>query len=93
MRYDAQLVIETEGTLDRFREVPAEVLLLGGSRSPAYLKRSLDALASVLPAAPRLDLAGVGHVAPDNSGRPLLVAEQLATFFTSSGCPAHAKVR
>jgi hypothetical protein len=35
MHYDAQLVLETEGTLHTFASMPAEVLLLGGSKSPA----------------------------------------------------------
>ena len=70
MHYDAQLVPETEGTLHTFAGTPADVLLLGGSKSPAYLKTSLDALASVLPRAQRFELAGRGHLAPDNQRRP-----------------------
>jgi pimeloyl-ACP methyl ester carboxylesterase len=83
MHYDAQLVLETEGTLHTFASTPAEVLLLGGSKSPAYLKTSLDALASVLPQAQRAELAGCGHLAPDNSGDPARVAEKLRPFFAS----------
>jgi pimeloyl-ACP methyl ester carboxylesterase len=83
MHYDVQLVIETEGTLHTFASMPAEVLLLGGSQSPAYLKTSLDALASVLPRAQRVELAGCGHLAPDNSGSPERVARALQSFFAS----------
>ena len=83
MHYDAQLVLETEGTLHTFASTPAEVLLLGGGKSPAYLKTSLDALASVLPRAQRAELAGCGHLAPDNSGDPERVAHELRPFFTS----------
>jgi hypothetical protein len=82
MHYDAQLVLETEGTLHTFAP-PADVLLLGGSKSPAYLKTSLDALASVLPRAQRFELAGCGHLAPDNSGDPERVAQELGSFFAS----------
>ena len=82
---DAQLVVESEGTLDRFRAMPAEVLLLGGSRSARYLKTALDGLDGVLPNARRAELAGVGHQAADNGGRPERVAQELRQFFTSSG--------
>ncbi len=81
MHYDAQLVLETEGTLHTFAGTPADVLLLGGSKSPAYLKTSLDALASVLPRAQRFELAGCGHLAPDNVGDPERVAQELGSFF------------
>ncbi len=84
MRYDAQLVIESEGTLSTFAAVRIDVLLLGGSRSPAYLKNTLTALAGVLPHARRVTLPGVGHTAPDNGGTPHLVAEELRIFFAES---------
>jgi pimeloyl-ACP methyl ester carboxylesterase len=83
MHYDAQLVLETEGTLHTFASTPAEVLLLGGGKSPAYLKTSLDALTSVLPRAQRIELADCGHLAPDNSGEPARVAQELRPFFAS----------
>jgi pimeloyl-ACP methyl ester carboxylesterase len=83
MHYDAQLVLETEGRLDTFASTPASVLLLGGSKSPAYLKTSLDALASVLPRAQRVELAGCGHLAPANGGDPERVAHELRSFFAS----------
>ena len=83
MHYDAQLVLETEGSLHTFASTPAEVLLLGGSNSPAYLKTSLDALASVLPRAQRAELAGCGHLAPDNTGHPERVAQELRPFFAN----------
>ena len=83
MHDDAQLVLETEGSLHTFASTPAEVLLLGGSNSPAYLKTSLDALASVLPRAQRAELAGRGNLAPDNSGDPERVAQELRPFFAS----------
>ncbi len=44
MHYDAQLVREMEGGLEQFRDVDVDVLLLGGTRSPSYLRRALDAL-------------------------------------------------
>lgn len=83
MHYDAQLVLESAGTLGTFAGTQADVLLLGGSKSPAYLKASLDALAGVLPRVRRTELAGCGHLAPDNTGDPERVARELRPFFAS----------
>jgi hypothetical protein len=46
------------------------------------LTATMDALSAVLPDARRVTLAGVGHTAADNGGRPGLVAAQLRAFFT-----------
>ena len=84
LHYDFQLVIELERALERFQQIRADVLLLGGSRSPAYLKVALDALEKVLPHARRVELAGLGHGASGNAdrgGKPDVVADQLRRFF------------
>jgi pimeloyl-ACP methyl ester carboxylesterase len=82
VHYDVQLVIESEGSLASFRGVKAEVLLLGGTRSPAYLKKALLGLERVLPRVRRIDFPRVGHLAADNSGKPALVAAELRRFFS-----------
>jgi pimeloyl-ACP methyl ester carboxylesterase len=84
LHYDFQLAAEMEGSLERFRAVGAEVLLLGGSRSPAYLKAGLDALETILPRVRRIVFPGAGHGATGNSdrgGRPTQVAQALREFF------------
>jgi pimeloyl-ACP methyl ester carboxylesterase len=84
LHYDFQIVAETSGDLERFRAIPAEVLLLGGSKSPAYLKAALDVLERVLPRARRVELAGLDHAASwnaDRGGQPEAVARELARFF------------
>jgi pimeloyl-ACP methyl ester carboxylesterase len=84
LHYDFQLATEMEGALERFKAIRAEVLLLGGSKSPAYLKAGLDALATVLPNATRVELPGLGHGATGNTdrgGRPERAAEVLRQFF------------
>jgi len=83
LHYDFQLIAEMEGTLESFKAIAAEVLLLGGSKSPAYLKASVDGLARVLPDATRVELPGLGHGATgnhDRGGRPELVAEKVGEF-------------
>ncbi|GIE83721.1 alpha/beta fold hydrolase [Actinoplanes regularis] len=81
MRLDAAVVEDAAGPLSAYARVTAETLLLGGDRSPAYLKSVLNGLEPVLPKATRVTLSGVGHLAADNSGKPALVAAELRKFF------------
>lgn len=91
LHYDFQLVVEMSGRdsnqsnkLEKFRGVAAEVLLLGGSKSPAYMKEALGALEQILPKVKRVELAGVDHAASwntDRGGQPVPVAEALREFF------------
>ncbi len=86
LHYDFDLVRELSESLDRYRGVSAEVLLLGGDQSPAYLKAGLDSLRDVLPHAGRVELAGLDHGGSGNAdrgGQPERVADELRTFFTA----------
>ncbi len=81
---DFAIVTASSGRLDDYREIAADVLLIGGGRSPAFLKRALADLARVLPAARRVELAGLDHAASWNSdvrGHPGPVADALRRFF------------
>ncbi|MEV0203134.1 alpha/beta hydrolase, partial [Nonomuraea sp. NPDC050691] len=85
IRHDGLLVAETADLVPRLRELRAEVLLLGGTRSPAYLKRALTTLEGVLPDARRVVLQGVGHEATGNAargGKPERVAREIERFLT-----------
>ncbi len=84
LHYDFQLVVEMSDKLENFRAVRAEVLLLGGSKSPAFLKVALDALEKVLPHVTRVEFPGLGHAASwntDRGGQPEPVAQELRRFF------------
>jgi pimeloyl-ACP methyl ester carboxylesterase len=84
--YDAQLVIETLDRWGDFRDIRAEVLLMGGGKSPAYLKTALDALQRVLPDAQRVVFPKLNHGGSGNGnrgGRPTVVANTLKGFFSS----------
>jgi hypothetical protein len=84
LHYDSQLILELNGKLASFRSVPIRVLLLGGSRSPAYLKAGLDTLEIILPQSERVRFSGLGHAASwntDRGGRPEPVAQALRRFF------------
>jgi pimeloyl-ACP methyl ester carboxylesterase len=84
LHYDFAVVTESSGRLDDYRSIRAEVLLMGGSKSPAFLKRALADLARVLPGAKRVELEGLDHAASWNSdrgGHPESVARELRRFF------------
>ena len=87
LHYDFQLVDEIAQTLERFRAVRSEVLLLGGSKSPVFLKDALDALEKVLPHRQRVEFTGLDHggssdaSATNRGGDPQQVAQELRRFF------------
>jgi len=85
LHYDFRIVAETDGKVGDFAGVAVPVLLLGGSKSPAYLRTALDALEKVLPRVERHEFAGLDHGASGNAdrrGKPALVAAELRTFLT-----------
>jgi len=87
LHYDFQLVAQMAETLKNFQAIRAEVLLLGGSKSPAWLKAALDALAKTLPHAKRIEFPGLDHggssdISNTNRfGQPEVVAQELRRFF------------
>jgi len=84
MHYDLQLAVESEGLLESFKAISADMLLLGSSKSPAYFKVALNALEKVLPHAKRIEFPGLNHGASGNTnrgGQPARVAQELRVFF------------
>lgn len=88
LHYDGQLLFEMSGTLENFRTLQIEALLLGGSKSAAFQKASLDALEKVLPHVTRVEFPGLDHASAWNydrhrnpGGKPELVAQELRRFF------------
>ena len=84
LHYDFQLIRESEGPLDRFEDIRAGLLLLGGTKSPAYCQASVEALSRVFPRARRATLRGLGHEASGNVnqwGKPEQIARELRRFF------------
>lgn len=81
---DMDVVKATEGTIDDYKKVTAEVLLLCASDAVPLFKATLDALQNVLPRATRVELSGVNHgAAQDQGGTPAVIAEQLRRFFST----------
>ena len=82
---DFSIVAEASGPADRFGAIPAEVLLVGGTKSAAYLQDSLARLQACVAGARRVELSGLDHSAPVNRedrGHPDVVARELMRFFS-----------
>jgi pimeloyl-ACP methyl ester carboxylesterase len=79
--YDNMLVNETEGKLDNYRNISAQTLLIGGSKSSLFLKHSLDALEEVIPDVNRVELKNLDHDSPQNTREPEDIAQEIILFF------------
>lgn len=90
LRYDFAIAQSIDGSITKFKDVRQPVLLLGGSRSPHFLKRALDELEQIIPDVTRVEIEGVDHAAAWNvdprrnpHGNPTAVAEVLKTYFNT----------
>lgn len=84
LHYDFQIITESEGPLERFKDIHCELLLLRGTRSPKYFQKSVATLAQVFPRAPLATFDGAGHEVSGNAdqwGKPDKVARALKAFF------------
>jgi pimeloyl-ACP methyl ester carboxylesterase len=88
LRYEGMLLAETAGIIGTFAEMPADVLLLGGSKGLPFLKPALDALAQTLPHNRRVEFPGLDHGGSSDAsstnpggGKPEIVAQEIRTFF------------
>src|SRR5215475_2936657 len=92
IHYEGVLIAEMAGTVDPFRAVTADVLLLGGSKGLPFLKPARDALAQTLPRSRRVEFPGLDHGASSDpgstnpGGKPEIVAQvarEVRTFFAT----------
>ncbi|MGA7495100.1 MAG: alpha/beta hydrolase [Isosphaeraceae bacterium] len=81
LRYDVEIVKEMGDTLHDYKDLQARVLLLGGTKSPAFLNVALDGLERMLPRVERVIFPDLGHNGPEDDGKPDLVAQHLHRFF------------
>jgi hypothetical protein len=79
--YDHELVKEESGQVEKFRNVQTEVLLIGGTESPAFLKKTMKKLKNTIPNVRQVEINGLSHTGPLVTGNPELVAEKLKDFF------------
>ena len=90
MRFDLEVVGEMSQQTKAFERLNKEVLLLGGTNIPKYLKLALQELADTLPHATLRTLPGLDHAAPWNAergGAPMVVAEAIREYLQSSPIP------
>jgi hypothetical protein len=78
--FELRTVKQTEGTLENYKEVAADVLLLAGSKSATFIKESSVALNNVLPRAHFVELQGLNHDSAQDYGKPKLVAQEIRRF-------------
>jgi pimeloyl-ACP methyl ester carboxylesterase len=84
LHHDGWVISEMSGQQESLITIRADILLLGGSRSTAFLKAGLDGLEKILPHVKRVELPGLDHAASWNAnrgGRPESVARELRRFF------------
>jgi pimeloyl-ACP methyl ester carboxylesterase len=81
MHDEIELVKETEGTLENYKNVSAEVLLLRGSKTEPLLSETQDALNDVLPNSKLVELEGLDHGSAQDYGKPEPIAQELKRFF------------
>jgi pimeloyl-ACP methyl ester carboxylesterase len=77
---DAREAQRLDSTYRRYQNITAKALLLGGSRSPAYLLDVLPIVAKTIADAQSIVLPRLDHNAPDENA-PELVAAALRQFF------------
>jgi pimeloyl-ACP methyl ester carboxylesterase len=84
MRYDFKLVATMGRNAHDYTTLDKPILLLGGDRSPKYLREALIDLEGILPNAEIIEFKGLDHSGPwnaDRGGQPELVASALRNFF------------
>jgi pimeloyl-ACP methyl ester carboxylesterase len=88
--YDIAIAQSIDGSITKFKDIKQPVLLVGGSKSPQFLKQALDELEQIIPDTTRVEITGVDHAASWNvdprrnpHGKPTAVAEVLTTYFTT----------
>ncbi len=81
MSNELKLVKETEGTLENYKDVSAEVLLLIGSKTQSLIRDSLIALNKVLPNSNLIELKGLNHDSAQDYGKPEAIAQEIKRFF------------
>lgn len=88
-RNDIKVVLDLCGNnLQTLSAVQTYTLILGGTRSPDYLQRSVRELEKILPNCNRVELEGIDHGGTFNTaqrGSPDVFANELVHFFSGGG--------
>ncbi|MFD1722938.1 alpha/beta fold hydrolase [Amnibacterium endophyticum] len=82
VRYDFHDVSQANEHPERYQDLEKPLLVISGTKSPAFLQHAARTLAARNPRAELVELPGLGHDGPWNSGRPGPVAEATLRFLT-----------
>jgi pimeloyl-ACP methyl ester carboxylesterase len=74
-------VLDTEGTLEQYRQLDAQVLLMYGRETDPMFVDCAEALHAVLPHSTLLRLPGLNHDSAQTYGKPDTIAAALRLFF------------
>ena len=86
MRYDFGVVADMQGAMARRPDLRKPLLVLSGTRSPAYLQTAAAELAACLPIGQHIVLRGLDHSGPwdtDKGGQPNRVSDVVVPFLLS----------
>jgi len=75
-------VLDTDGTLEQYRQLDAKVLLTYGSETDPMFVDCAEALHAVLPHSTVLRLPGLNHDSAQTYGKPETIAAALRLFFS-----------
>ena len=95
-RNDITIALETVGE-ENFQALSSnqtETLILGGTKSPAYLQRSTHELEKILPNSTRVEFKGLDHDGTFNKalhGSPEVFARELKRFFSEGNTSGASK--
>lgn len=85
IRYDFHVVASRDTQLEVYATLHQRLLLVSGTKSPAFLRAGVRRLHSQVPQSEHVEFTGPDHSGPWNveqGGHPNLVAQTLRTFFT-----------
>jgi pimeloyl-ACP methyl ester carboxylesterase len=74
-------VLDSEGTLEEYRQIDAQVLLMYGSETDPMFVECAESLHAVLPHSRVLRLPGLNHDSAQTYGKPDTIAAALRLFF------------
>lgn len=84
LHYDFKAIAQASGNLQRFGSIRAVQVLMGGGKSPTFLKSAVQTLAKFMPDCSTTTFPGLGHEASwntDKGGQPEPVARALRLIF------------
>jgi alpha-beta hydrolase superfamily lysophospholipase len=77
LRYDFHDVAQVDGRIEMYGAIDKLVLLISGTKSPTFLRQAIRVLHDAIPGSTHVELAGLGHDGPWNTGSPSAVAEAI----------------